>query len=384
MKITDIETIPIRLPTRRVHQWASLTTPIGVYVIVKLHTDEGLVGLGEAPVLKDWGGDYGKYFGETPQTTVHIINDILLPALKGQNPCRFEVIHALMERAVKGYPYAKAAIDMALYDVTGKAMQVPAYQFLGGCFRDRVSIAHSLGLMEIENAIDEALQAESEGVKTIKLKGGVDPKRDVELVRRMRDALARQTNICLDANQGYPTPKVAVQVTKAMAEYGLLYMEQPVEGIDRMAEVAKRVETPIMADESAWTAQDIFEIAQKKAADMISIYTTKPGGLFKAKKIAAVAEAAGLPCNVNGSVETGVGNAANIHLAASTGVVTFGCVVPVSTPKERAKQGIAGIYYQDDIINEAFEFSDGDILVPTKPGLGIELDEDKLKHYRLD
>jgi muconate cycloisomerase len=206
----------------------------------------------------------------------------------------------------------------------------------------------------------------------------------VELVRRMRDALASQTNICLDANQGYPTPKVAVQATNAMAEYGLLYMEQPVEGIDRMAEVAKRVETPIMADESAWTAQDILEIAQKKAADMISIYTTKPGGLFNAKKIAAVAEAAGLPCNVNGSVETGVGNAANIHLAASTGVVTFGCVVPVSTPKERAKQGIAGIYYQDDIINEAFEFSDGDILVPTKPGLGIELDEDKLKHYRLD
>jgi muconate cycloisomerase len=169
-----------------------------------------------------------------------------------------------------------------------------------------------------------------------------------------------------------------------MAEYGLLYMEQPVEGIDRMAEVAKRVDTPIMADESAWTPQDVLEIAQKKAADIISIYTTKPGGLFNAKKIAVLAEAAGLPCNVNGSVETGVGNAANIHLAASTGVVTFGCVVPVSTPKEKAKQGIAGIYYQDDIIKDAFEYSDGDILVPTKPGLGIELDEDKLKHYRLD
>ena len=86
MKITKIETIPIRLPTRRVHQWASLTTPIGVYVIIKLHTDEGLVGLGEAPVLKDWGGDHGKYFGETPQTTAHIINDILAPALQGQDP----------------------------------------------------------------------------------------------------------------------------------------------------------------------------------------------------------------------------------------------------------------------------------------------------------
>ena len=91
MKITRIETIPIRLPTRRVHQWASLTTPIGVYVIIKLHTDEGLIGLGEAPVLKDWGGDHGKYFGETPQTTAHIINDILAPALAGQDPGRFEV-----------------------------------------------------------------------------------------------------------------------------------------------------------------------------------------------------------------------------------------------------------------------------------------------------
>jgi muconate cycloisomerase len=383
MKITEVETIPIRLPTRRVHQWASLTTPIGVYVIIKLHTDDGLVGLGEAPVLKDWGGDYGKYFGETPQTTVHMIKDVLSPALKGQDPCRFEMIHALMDKAVKGYPYGKAAIDMALYDVAGKAVKVPAYQFLGGCFRDRVSIAHSLGLMEIEKAVEEALQAKSEGVKTIKLKGGVDPKRDIELVRRMRDALGPDTKICVDANQGYPTPKVAVQVTKAMAEYDLLYMEQPVEGMDQMAEVTKRVDTPIMADESAWTPRDVLEIVQKKAADMISIYTTKPGGMFKAKKVAAVAEAAGLKCNVNGSVETGVGNAANVHLAAATAVVTYGCVVPVSTPKGKGKGGIAGIYYQDDIITEPFKYADGDVIVSSKPGLGIELDEDKLKHYRI-
>jgi muconate cycloisomerase len=314
---------------------------------------------------------------------MHVIKDLLAPVLAGQDPGRFELIHMLMDKAVKGYPYAKAAIDMALYDVTGKAMKVPAYQLMGGCFRERISIAHSLGLMEIDKAVEEALQAKSEGVKTIKLKGGVDAKRDVELVRRMRDALGPDVKICVDANQGYPTPKTAVQITKAMADYDLLYMEQPVEGIDQMAEVARRVDTPIMADESAWTPQDVMEIVQKKAADMISIYTTKPGGVFKAKKVAAVAEAAGLKCNVNGSVETGVGNAANIHLAASTGVVTLACVVPVSTPKGAGKKGIAGIYYQDDIIKEAFEFSDGDIVVSSKPGLGIELDEDKLKHYRL-
>ena len=383
MKITQIETIPIRLPTRRVHQWASLTTPIGVYVIIKLHTDEGLIGFGEAPVLKDWGGDHGKYFGETPQTTIHIINDILAPALAGQDPCRFEALHALMDKAVKGYPYCKAAIDAALYDVVGKKFAIPAYQLLGGLVRERVPIAHSLGLMEIDKAVDEAMQAKAEGVKTIKLKGGVEQKRDIELVRRIREAIGPELNICVDANQGYPTAKSAVRITKAMEEYNLLYMEQPVEGIEQMAEVARRVDTPIMADESAWTPQDVIEIIQKKAADMISIYTTKPGGMFKAKNVAAVAEAAGLKCNVNGSVETGVGNAANLHLAASTGVVTYGCVVPVSTPKGKGKGGIAGIYYQDDIIVEPFAYSDGDIVVSPKPGLGIELDEDKLKHYRI-
>ncbi|HEY7716081.1 MAG TPA: enolase C-terminal domain-like protein [Candidatus Binatia bacterium] len=383
MKISKIETIPIRLPTRRTHQWASLTTPIGVYVIIKLHTDAGLVGLGEAPVLKDWGGDYGKYFGETPQTAMHVISDILAPALAGQDPGRFETVHALMDKTVKGYPYCKAAIDAALYDVVGKALNLPAYQLLGGLCRDRVPIAHSLGLMEIEKAVEEAMQAKSEGVKTIKLKGGVDRKRDVELVKRIREAIGPDVNICVDANQGYPTAKAAVRTIKAMEEYDLLYMEQPVEGIDQMAEVARRVDTLIMADESAWTPEDVVEIARKKAADLVSIYTTKPGGLFKAKKVAAVAEASGLKSNVNGSVETGVGNAANVHLAASTAVVTYGCVVPVSTPKGKGKGGVAGIYYQDDIITEPFEYADGDVIVSSKAGLGIELDEDKLKQYRM-
>jgi muconate cycloisomerase len=254
---------------------------------------------------------------------------------------------------------------------------------LGGCFRDRVPIAHSLGLLEIEKAVEEALEAKSEGVKTIKLKGGVDPQRDIELVRQMRNALGTETQICVDANQGYPTPKLAVRVIKAMQEYNLLYMEQPVEGIAAMAQVTRRVDTPVMADESAWTVQDVLQIVHNQAADIISIYTTKPGGMFKAKKVAAVAEAAGLKCNVNGSVETGVGNAANIHLAASTAVVTFDCVVPVSTPKGKGKKGIAGIYYQDDIIKDPFEFSNGDITVSTRPGLGVELDEDKLTHYRI-
>jgi len=384
MKITRIETIPIRLPARRVHQWASLTTPIGVYVIVKLTTDEGLVGLGEAPVLKDWGGDHMKYYGETPQTAIHIVNDILAPALSGKDPGEIEALHLVMDRAIKGYPYCKAALDMALYDVVGKALDIPAYDLLGGRCRERVTIAHSIGLMEIDKAVEEALQVKDEGVKAIKLKGGQAPGRDLELVRRVREAVGPDIQISVDANQGYPAPNAAIRVIRAMAEYGLRYMEQPVEGIDAMAEVAQRVDTPIMADESAWTAQDVLEIARKKAAEIISLYTTKPGGLLNAKKVAAVAEAASLQCNVNGSVETGVGNAANIHLAASTAVASLPCVVPVSTPKGKGKKGIAGIYYQDDIITEPFQYADGDIIVSSKPGLGIELDEEKVKFYRAD
>lgn len=384
MKITKIETIPVKLPTRRQHQWANLTTPIGVYVILKLETDEGLVGLGEAPVLKDWGGDHMKYYGETPKTTIHVINDILLPALAGQDPRRIEFLHSLMDGAIKGYPYCKAAIDMALYDVVGKAYKAPAYEFLGGCYRERVPVAHSIGLMETTRAAEEALMVKREGIRTVKLKGGVDPKRDVELVKQVRKTVGSDVALAVDANQGYATPRVAIQTIKAMEEYNILYMEQPVQGIDWMARVAEKVDTPIMADESAWTPQDVLEIIEKRAADIISLYTTKPGGLFRARKVAAVAEAAGLQCNVNGSVETGVGSAANVHLAASAAVASLACVIPASTPKETMKGRMAGVYYADDIIVEPFEYVDGHILVSSKPGLGVELDEEKLKRYRAD
>ncbi len=384
MKIQSIETIPVRLPTRRVHQWANLKTPIGVYLLIKLVTDDGWTGLGEAPALKDWGGDHMRYYGETPTSVSSVIRDILVPSIVGEDPRRIERIHTIMDQAVKGYPYSKAAIDMALHDVTGKAAGVPAYQLLGGLFRDSVPISHSIGRMDIDEAVAEVQQVKIEGIKTIKLKGGVEPTRDVELLRRVREALGPDINLTVDANNGYKSAKEAVQTTKAMEPYNILYMEQPVEGLDAMAEVTRRVDTPIMADESAWTTWDILEIIEKKAADIISIYATKPGGLLKAKKVAAIAEAAGFPCNVNGSVEMGVGNAANIHLAASTAAVNLACVIPVTVPNAAASGRMAGVYYKDDVVTEPFEFVDGAVKVPHGPGLGIELDEDKVERYRLD
>jgi muconate cycloisomerase len=187
----------------------------------------------------------------------------------------------------------------------------------------------------------------------------------------------------VDANQGYSSPGEAIKVIRKMEPAGLKYVEQPVEGIPAMAEVARVLDTPVMADESAWTAQDILDIVERKAADVISLYTTKPGGLYKAMQLAAVAQAAGLPCNVNGSVETGVGNLANIHLAAAAIPVTLSCVIPVSTPAEAQHGQIAGIYYKDDLIKSPFRFEDGAVQVPDAPGMGIDVDEEKVTKYRV-
>jgi muconate cycloisomerase len=169
-----------------------------------------------------------------------------------------------------------------------------------------------------------------------------------------------------------------------MEPYRILFAEQPVEGIYGLARVAQAVDTRIMADESAWTPQDVLEIARMNAADVISIYTTKPGGLFRARKVAAVAEAAGLSCDVNGSLETGVGNAANLHLAAALKVVSEACVIPVTAPAENLVTNIVGRFYLDDIVREAFDYQDGDLLVPHRPGLGVELDEAKVAKFRLE
>jgi muconate cycloisomerase len=168
-----------------------------------------------------------------------------------------------------------------------------------------------------------------------------------------------------------------------MEPYNLKYAEQPVEGLEHMAEVARVLDTPVMADESAWTPHDALEIIERRAADIISIYTTKPGGLYGAMQVTAVAHAAGLPCNVNGSIETGVGNLANIHLAAAAPSVTLSCVVPVSTPAEAQHGQLAGIYYSDDLLKYPFEFKDGAIKVPQNPGMGIDIDEEKITKYQV-
>jgi muconate cycloisomerase len=384
MKITGIETFRVSLPTRRPHTWVGNYSPVGHgYIVVKLHVEGDVIGVGEAQVLKDWGGEFGSQYGEAPQTTEIIIRELLAPLLLNEDVRRIEQLHLKMDRFVRGYPYAKAALDVAMHDAVGKLYGIPIYQLLGGLVRREIPIAHSLGLMEIDAAVTEGQQAVDEGIRTLKVKVGLDAARDVELVKRLRGAVGPTVQIRVDANQGYRTWKEALQVTRAMQAFDIWFMEQPVEGLEAMARIAQATDVPIMADESAWSPADVLRLMEWKAADMVSVYYTKPGGLLKAKKLLAVAETGGLRCDINGSAEMGVGNAANLHLAASSLIMDIPGSIPITSTAEKVVTRIAGHRYLDDIIAEPFTYRDGCLLVPDGPGLGIELDEAKLAKYRM-
>ena len=382
MKIAGCEVFLVAVPSRREHTWASkMETPIGHHAIVRLDTDEGVSGWGEAPAIATWGGAHMRYYGETPETVKHIVESYLLPAIREVDPAEVAVVHSRMDRVVKGHPYAKAAVDVACHDLAGKALGVPVWKLLGGRQRDGIEVTHSLGIMEVDRCIAEAEQAVGEGIRTIKCKTGLDPQRDVELVRRLRETVGPEVKIRVDGNEGYRTVAQAIETTCRQEEYGLLLCEQPVAGAEALAAVAARIESPVMADESAWTVRDILELYELEAAACFSCYVTKPGGLYRARQQAEVAGALGFVCDIGGSIELGIGNAANLHLGTALSIAELPSVCPVTKPAGTAGPEIAGIYYTDDVVTTPFRFEDGKVFCPEGPGLGVEVDTDKLAQY---
>jgi muconate cycloisomerase len=383
MKIADIEVMLIGLPTRRVHKWAGLRGPIGRYVVIKVRTDEGLEGWGETPCLPDWGGAYMRYYGETPRTVQHVLLDVLLPVLREENSMAISRVHALIDQVIKGHPYAKAALDIALHDLKGKVLGVPVYELLGGRFREWIPVGHSIGLMDVEHAVEEAQQVVKEGICHIKLKGGPDPWRDVRVMEAVRQAVGPDIELRLDANQAYTVP-VAIRTIRAMQPCNLAFVEQPAEGIDELAVIARAVHVSIMADESAWTPRDILQLREAGAAQYVSLYVTKPGGLYRARQMAAVLEAAGMEADIGGSAEFGIGMAANLHLAAASPAVTLPAIMPITTVAGKEQTQVAGRTYVDDIVTDPFLYRDGALRVPDGPGLGVTIDEDKVGRYRVE
>jgi muconate cycloisomerase len=383
--VEEFDVIDVSLPRRRDWRWRGMHEDLGRWSIIRLRTADGIVGWGEATPLGSWGGDAGRYFGETPVTVRHVVTDLLAPALRGVSAFEMREARARMATAVKGHVYAKAAVEMALYDIQGKLLHVPLATLLGGRARDAVPVAHMVGIMPIDEGVREAATAADEGITTFQLKGTGDLERDVALVRAIRSQVGPDATLRLDANQGYRGigSKASIRAVRALEDAGADMVEQPTEGLTQMAAVRRGVDADVVADESCWQPADLLEIARRDAADAISIYISKAGGIEGARQVADLAWTLGLPCDVNGSLESGIGNAANVQFAISAPAVTLASVIPVTATADGGGPKIAGRYFADDIVSAPFPYSDGMLRPPSGAGLGVVVDEEKLERYRV-
>jgi muconate cycloisomerase len=382
IKIDGAEILTVELPTRVPYTWRSLKVPIGRFAILVLRTDTGLIGLGEAPAIMSWGGEFGRYSGEDPETVAHVLGKYVAPVLLGSDPFEARALLNRLDGIVRGHFYAKAMLESALLDIVGKALGAPVHQLLGGALRRRVAVCHSVGIAAPEAAADLARQVVGEGIGHLQVKVPGDPATDLAIVRAVRKAVGDDTVIYPDVNRGYRDPKTAIASAKAMqAEAAIAAIEQPVEGRDSMAQVTAGLDIPVIVDEGCWSPQDACEVVRHRTADIISIYFTKAGGLLRAMQIGAIAQAAGLPVNINGSLESGVGNAANLHACAALDGTVLPGVIAVTNLIGREQTKVGGVFYTDDIIAEPFRFRDGCLDVPDRPGLGVELDPNKIEKY---
>lgn len=371
MKITRIETIPVRVPIRPEFQ---IQSALGChhespFVILRVETNEGVTGLGEVSCTPVWSGEDAK-------TAVHVIESFLAPALIGRDPRDIEALTAVMRRAVAGHPFTKAGIEIALWDVLGKVAGLPLYRLLGGPVRARIPIKMSVSGATAQRAAELAEFAQQLGLTALKVKTGIDPASDVARVRAVRRAVGEAFRVGVDANGGW-SPRVAIDTIRRLTDdCGIYFAEQPVPPLDIawMAEVRRSVAVPVMADESCYTLQDAMALARAGAADILSVYVGKGGGVGAARKIAAVAEGAGLVCTVGSNLELGVASAAMAHLAAAT---------PAIAAEDLPCDILGPIAYEHTLLAEPIRFEAGAVHIPERPGLGVALDEAALAKYRV-
>jgi L-alanine-DL-glutamate epimerase-like enolase superfamily enzyme len=380
MKITRVAATPIRLPipprsyasddagTKR--EWGRLgrlspkrPSPILEYLIVRVETDQGIAGIGETPV------DIG-FFGQTLEEVQAAIDDYLGPQVVGLDP--FDREYAMHRIDYRGNSCAKAGIDMALHDLMGRALGVPVSDLIGGSHRSRVPVAVEIAGGAPADMAAACVAYMARGVRAFKPKIGGVPDQDADRLRAIREAVGPHVSLRADANQGY-SPKEAIRLCRLAERHGvgLELLEQPVAAWDLqgMAAVRRAVDTLIEADESCYSIHDAMQLIRHEAADVLNIKIAKAGGLYAAKKIAALAEAAGLKTVLGTAFGLGTEIAAKLHLAAST--------VAVTDAVEFTEIGLhANLLAPPHDTRLALPLDeDGCLPVPDGPGLGVELDE---------
>lgn len=357
MQIQKIEVIPFAVPIRGfADAYTGFSTSNAV--LVKIYAEDNTIGYGEACAWEP------EFYGETVESISSTIEKYIAPKIVGQDLFNLNRILAIVDSNLARATCVKEGIDLALHDLAGKALNVPVYTLLGGCFRDEIPIASEIGIDTHQAMAEKALDVVQLGIKVIKIKGSSDMGQDVKRIKAVREAVGDDIELRLDPNAAWTT----IGTIKVMGEVescNLQLLEQPVPGWDLkgMAHIRSEIGIPLMADESIWTPQDVIKIAEYGAADMINIKIAKSGGLVLAKKIEAVAESLGLPCIVGTEIEPGFSLIAKLHLASSMKVHPL------------ASEFTELTLLKKNILKHEIRIKDGCVKVPSGPGLGVELDE---------
>jgi len=369
MRITGIHCKLVAMPYRNPYRIAAGATRSLSRVFVFIDTDEGFTGVGETGTTVPERG------GETVEATFVNITRYFAPLLIGMDPFQ---IGPIMERLAAshwgrtGYPCAKCGIDNALYDLMGKASNLPVATLLGGIHRERFRVSRSLGVKAPAQMAAEALRLKDRGYAMLTVKIGFDPREDLDRVAAVREAVGAGFPLEVDANEGYRAEQ-AVPILKKMQRYDIEAVEQPVPWWDiaGLRAVRRAVDIPITADESAWTPHDVVNLARAEAVDTICIKPIKNGGLFLGRRMAEIADAAGLGVLMGSKHPLSPGTAAILHFAAAMPMVHE--VLGYGSPLER---------FDDDVTDDPIPMhGDGSVTLPSGAGLGVAICPEKLQRY---
>jgi muconate cycloisomerase len=366
LAIGDVRLVLADIPVRRAHHMSFTTLTAVNFVFVRIETRDGLVGWGEAACL---GGP--TWSEESAESIAVTLERYVAPWLIGRDAAQLEALRLEMARRVQGNPFARAAVEMALWDLNGRALGVPVHRLLGGRVRDRVPLSWSLAVGDADAELAEARDLVARGPRIFKIKTAANPvAADVARVRAIREAVGPAVKLRVDANQGWDRPS-ALRAIRAMEPFDLDFVEQPVSrwDLDGLAEIARSVSVPVMADESCGSPQDALAIARRGGVSILGLKLTKSAGLAPTMAIARIAEAAGLGCYVGCMIETSLGTAAYLQAALAAPPVTWGCEL------------FGPLLLTGDVVREPVRYADGCILALDGPGLGVEVDETALEEW---
>jgi L-alanine-DL-glutamate epimerase-like enolase superfamily enzyme len=365
MKIERVDAIAVSLPLLKPIRMAGSEVRVADNVVVRIHTDSGLTGWGECASAPTFSG-------ETQGSMMAAITGFLAPALVGEDPMRREALRAAMDRRLLGNNGAKAAVEIALFDVVGRALGVPVYELLGGRSREAARCFWHLGNADPGADAREAISRTRDGFSFFKLKVGTTTvERDIEAALRVREALGPDCDLSADANQAWSVAE-AVRFVRGADAARLYFFEQPVPMADLagMAAVARAGGVPVNADEGIHDAHDVLAHAQAGAAQIVSVKLLKAGGFTGALRAIHAAESVQLPLHLTGKVaESGIATAALVHLAVAVRELPYGL-------------GVTNHYLQEDLVVDPVRPVGGQVRPSEQPGLGIEIDEDRLHRFR--